>query len=69
MGSKILDGAIVHSHVVVGAGSLVPPGVELESGYLWLGAPVRKKRALTDEEMQFFAYSARHYVQLKDSYL
>jgi len=66
MGSVVLDGAIVHSEVLLGAGSVVPPGRELESGYLWLGSPVRKVRALTADELDYFRYSAEYYAQLKD---
>jgi carbonic anhydrase/acetyltransferase-like protein (isoleucine patch superfamily) len=69
MGSTIMDGAVVHSHVLVGAGSLVSPGKELESGYLYLGSPVKKLRRLTDEERAWIDYSATHYVKLKSRYL
>lgn len=69
MGSIILDGAYVHPRVLIGAGSLVPPGKELTSGHLWLGSPVKKIRSLTDEEMAYFEYSAKHYQKLKDEYL
>lgn len=69
MGSIVMDGAVVESEVVVGAGSLVPPGKVLESGYLWLGAPVRKVRPLTDQEKAYFDYSAQHYVRIKNRYV
>lgn len=36
MSSTILDGVVVEDKVVTGAGSLVPPGKRLESGYLIL---------------------------------
>ena len=66
MGSTIMDGVIVHPDTIIGAGSLVTPGKELESGFLWLGSPARKVRELTDEERESIAYSARHYVKLKN---
>lgn len=66
MGSIVLDGAVIESECLIGAGSLVPPGKTLESGYLWLGSPVRRVRALTDEERAYFEYSAEHYARLKD---
>jgi carbonic anhydrase/acetyltransferase-like protein (isoleucine patch superfamily) len=68
MGSTIMDGAVVHSHVLVGAGSLVSPGKVLASGYLYLGSPVKKLRALTDEERAWIDYSASHYQKLKNRY-
>src|SRR5690554_6287507 len=39
MGAIVLDGARLEPEVLLGAGSLVPPGKVLEGGYLWLGAP------------------------------
>lgn len=69
MGAIVLDGAVIRSHVLLGAGSLVGEGKELEGGYLWLGRPAKRIRALTQEEMQWFAYSASHYVKLKNDYL
>lgn len=69
MGSTVLDGAIIRSQVLLGAGSLVPPGKDLEGGYLWMGSPVKKIRPLTEHEMAFFAYSAAHYVTLKNKHM
>lgn len=69
MGSVVMDNAIIHSNVVIGANSLVPPGRELEGGFLWVGSPARKIRPLTEEELSFFKYSADNYVKLKDRYL
>lgn len=69
MGTVVMDGAIIHSHAVVGANSLVPPRRELEGGFLWVGSPARKVRALTEEEIKFFAYSANNYVKIKNNHL
>jgi len=66
MGSILLDNTVIHPHTIVGAGSIVPSGKELTGGHLWLGAPARKIRALTEQEMAFFEYSAHHYQKLKD---
>ena len=68
MGSIILDRAVVQKHVLLGAGSLVPEGKVLESGHLYLGRPAKLVRALSDEEIAYFNYSAEHYVQLARSY-
>ena len=69
MGCTILDGAIIHSEVLLGAGSLVTEGQELQSGYLWLGRPARRERLLKEEERGWFDYIAKHYAQLKHDYL
>jgi carbonic anhydrase/acetyltransferase-like protein (isoleucine patch superfamily) len=69
MGSIIMDGAVVQDEVVIGAGALVPPGKVLESGFLYVGSPVKQARPLTDKERNFFSYSAGNYVRLKDQHL
>lgn len=69
MGSIVMDGAIIESEVILAAGSLVGPGKVCESGYLWVGSPAIKKRALTKEERAFIRYSANNYVKLKNHYL
>ncbi len=69
MGAIVMDDAVISARVMVGAGSLVPPGKVLESGYLYVGRPVRKVRALTEAELAFLKYSAEHYVRVKNNYL
>jgi carbonic anhydrase/acetyltransferase-like protein (isoleucine patch superfamily) len=64
MGAIIMDGARIASDSIIGAGALVTPGKALEGGYLWIGSPVRRARALTDPERQYLKYSAQHYVRL-----
>ena len=69
MGSIIMDDVIVSSRVMIGAGSLVPPGKRLESGWLYVGRPVEKLRPLTESEIAYLRYSAEHYVWVKNNYL
>ncbi|CAA6821638.1 MAG: carbonic anhydrase, family 3 [uncultured Thiotrichaceae bacterium] len=64
MNTTVLDGVIVEDNTIIGAGSLVPPGKRLESGFLWTGSPVKQARPLTDKELAYFTYSAEHYVKL-----
>lgn len=66
MGSTIMDGAKIESHTLIGAGSLVTPNKQLESGYLWMGSPIRKIRKLNNDELGSIEYSALHYVKLKN---
>ncbi len=68
MGSIVTDNAVVEDRVIIGSGSLVPPGKRLESGYLYLGNPVQRKRPLAEREFEYFAYVARHYVQMIEHY-
>ncbi|MCP4009571.1 MAG: gamma carbonic anhydrase family protein, partial [Proteobacteria bacterium] len=64
MGAIVLDGAVVETDVMVGAGSLVPPFKTLESGYLYVGSPVKRARLLKKQELEFLGYSAEHYARL-----
>ena len=69
MGSIVMDKVVVQKNVLVAAGSLVPVGKVLESGFLYMGSPVKKIRVLTADEIAFFMVSAQNYMQLKDAYL
>ena len=69
MGSILLDGVIVEDDVMIGAGSLVPPGKRLASGFLYLGSPVKQIRPLTEAEISGLLYSSNNYVKWKDDYL
>ena len=66
IGAIVMDRAVVRRHALVAAGAVVGPGKDLEGGYIWLGNPVRRGRALTAKEIAFFEYSATHYVELKN---
>ncbi len=69
MGAIIMDGAVVEDDVFIGAGSLVPPNKTLESGYLYVGNPIKKVRPLKESESTFLKQSAINYVELKNDYL
>ena len=69
MGSIVMDDVVIRDRVMLGAGSLVPPGKVLESGFLYVGRPAEKVRPLTDAEIAWLRYSAEHYVRVKDNYL
>ncbi|MFT4941539.1 MAG: carbonic anhydrase/acetyltransferase-like protein (isoleucine patch superfamily) [Paraglaciecola sp.] len=69
MGAIIMDGAVVQDDVFIGGGSLVPPNKVLESGYLYVGSPVKQARKLHSSEQAFLKQSANNYVVLKNEYL
>jgi carbonic anhydrase/acetyltransferase-like protein (isoleucine patch superfamily) len=69
MGCVLLDGAVIEKGAMVGAGSVVSPGKVLPGGYLYLGSPARAVRELNQKEKDFLAYSAEHYVKLKNDYM
>jgi carbonic anhydrase/acetyltransferase-like protein (isoleucine patch superfamily) len=69
IGAVIMDGAVLGDYTLLGAGALVPPGKTLDGGFLYVGAPVKQVRALSDKDKAFLRYSYRHYMHLKDDYL
>jgi len=68
MAALVMDGAVIEDRVMVGAGALVPPGKRLQSGYLYVGSPVRPARILRDEELQYLIDSKDAYVRLKQQH-
>jgi len=69
MAAVIMDGAVVNDEVIIAAGTLVPPGKVLESGYLYKGNPARQARPLTEKELTFFDYTSKRYVDLAAKYI
>src|SRR6056297_966774 len=66
--ATVLDEAVIESDVIVAAGTLVPPGKVLESGYMYMGSPAKKHRKLTDEEIESIQSSAKNYVKYQRTY-
>lgn len=64
MGAIVMDRSVVEPFVIIGAGSLVPPGKMLQSGHLYTGSPARAVREISDREREYLAYSADYYVRL-----
>jgi len=65
MGCLVLDQAVLEDEVFLAAGSLVPPGKRLASGWLYRGSPAQPVREISDTERESLRYSAQHYVRLK----
>lgn len=66
--ATVLDKAIIESDVIIAAGSLVPPGKRLESGYLYMGSPVKQARKLSDDEIKSIGKYASNYVAYQRTY-
>ena len=69
MGSIVMDKAVIQKNVLLAAGSLVAEGKVLESGYLYVGRPAKRARALTQNEIANLRTSAEGYIQLKNKFL
>lgn len=68
MRSVVMDEAVVESGAMVAAGALVTPRKRVTGGSLWAGSPARALRKLGEDELAYFAYSARNYARLAQSY-
>ena len=69
IGTIVLDGAVIEDEVIIGAGTLVTPGKHLQRGYLYIGSPAKRTRALSKKEIDLFVQLAANYVDLKNDYL
>jgi len=61
MKATVLDGAVVESDAMVAAGAVVTPNKVVKSGELWAGAPAKKMRDMTPDEIARRARSAPNY--------
>lgn len=67
--ATILDQAVIESDVIIAAGTLVPPGKTLESGFLYMGSPAQKARKLTAVEVASIKKYASNYVKYSRAYM
>lgn len=68
MGAILLNGAVIEDDVIIGAGSVVPPGKRIPSGSMVMGTPAKVVRSLTREEIEWLPVSASNYVKLASDY-
>ena len=66
--ATVLDKVIVKSDVIIAAGALVPPNKTLESGYLYMGAPAKAARKLSDVEIASIRKYSQNYVKYSRAY-
>jgi carbonic anhydrase/acetyltransferase-like protein (isoleucine patch superfamily) len=69
MGAIVMDDVILEDECMIAAGAVVTPGTVVPSRTLWKGNPARLSRALTDDQVAYLHYGAKHYVRLKDLHL
>ncbi len=68
IGATILSHAVIGRHCIVGAGALITERKTFPDRSLIIGAPARRVREVTDEEMQMLVKSAEHYAALGRRY-
>ncbi len=66
--ATILDKAVIESDVILAAGSLVPPGKTLESGFMYMGSPAKAARKLSQEEIKSIRKYSQNYVKYSRAY-
>ena len=69
MGALVMDGVELQADSLIAGGAVVVPGTVVPCGTLWRGNPARQARELSAKEIAYQAYSAAHYVRLKNLYL
>lgn len=62
MGAIVMDHAVVEEFVIIGAGSVVLEKTVCESGYIYAGAPAKKIKALTAEQIEMLKQLPDNYV-------
>jgi gamma-carbonic anhydrase len=66
--ATVLDGAVVGESAFIGAGALVVPRTRVPARTLWLGAPARQVRALSQAEVEDLKHYHRNYLLYKQEY-
>lgn len=68
MRAVVMDEAVVEAGGMVAAGALVPPRKRVTTGEIWAGSPAKALRPLTEKEVEWMAWSPRHYAKLAQSH-
>jgi carbonic anhydrase/acetyltransferase-like protein (isoleucine patch superfamily) len=68
MGALVMDHAQLQPRLLLGAGSLVPEGRVLESGFIHVGRPSRALRPLSETELAELGRGAERYMGLAAIY-
>lgn len=68
MKAMVMDGAVIESHGMLAAGAILTPGKVIRSRELWMGAPAKFVRHLTDEDLQRMADNSEEYRMLAKRY-
>ena len=63
-----MDGAVIGSNSIVGAGALVTKNTIVPEGSMVLGSPATVRRPLTEEEIEGNRRNARAYLEKKELY-
>ena len=68
MKAMVMDGAVIESQGMLAAGAILTPGKIIRTRELWMGAPARFVRHLTDEDLERMAANSEEYRMLAKRY-
>jgi carbonic anhydrase/acetyltransferase-like protein (isoleucine patch superfamily) len=68
MGATVLDGAVIEEGGLLSANGLLSPGKRIGRYELWMGAPAKLNRVMSEEERARWDETAPHYVGLSNRY-
>jgi carbonic anhydrase/acetyltransferase-like protein (isoleucine patch superfamily) len=68
MGATVLDGAVIEEGGLLGARGLLSPGKRIGRYELWMGAPAKLSRTMSEAERAQWDQTAPHYVGLSNRY-
>jgi carbonic anhydrase/acetyltransferase-like protein (isoleucine patch superfamily) len=68
MGATVLDGAVVEEGGLLSANGLLSPRKRIGRYELWVGAPARLSRVMTEAERAKWDQTAPHYIGLANRY-
>ena len=63
MGAIVMDGAVIESNSIIGAGSVVLEGSHIESGTIYAGVPAKKVKDLNLKIYEEMYYEIFYMVQ------
>ncbi len=66
--ATVMDGAEVGESAFIGAGALITPRTVVPARTLWLGAPARQARVLSDAEVEDLRHYHLNYLGYKEEY-
>jgi len=69
MGATLLGRTRIGRQCLIGAGAVVPPGMEIPDRSLVMGVPAKIIRPVGDADLQQMTWLAAHYVELAEKYV
>ncbi|WP_297371979.1 gamma carbonic anhydrase family protein [Acidocella sp.] len=68
MGATVLDGAVIEEAGLLAARGLLGPGKRIKRQELWMGAPAKLARVMSDEERAGWDETVPHYLWLAEQF-